>query len=157
MEIRPTGIVLHWWGGTSGGRGINTLVDVLNSRHLSVQLGTLQNGKTYQLTDTLDTRASHASCANSYAIGTEIEGGGNGTSSDMINDTAQFNAVVDSTALLMRKYHIPLNGPISPGGRAVVGVHSHKEVDALCDRTGKADVDDAYMYKVRAALRARGF
>lgn len=157
VKIHPSAIVLHWWGGRSGGRGINTLVDVLNSRRLSVQLGTLQNGKTYQLTDTLDTRAAHASCANSYAIGNEIEGGGNGTSSDMINNAAQFNAVVDTTAFLMRKYHIPLNGPVLAGGRGVVGVHSHKEIDAMCNRTGKVDVDNAYMKKVRAALRARGF
>ena len=57
----------------TGGRGINALVDVLNSRHLRVQLGTLQNGKVYQLTDTLDTRAAHVSCANVSAIGNEIE------------------------------------------------------------------------------------
>ncbi len=157
VKIHPTAIILHWWGGTSGGRGIDTLVDVLNSQHASVQLGTLKNGHTYQLTDTLDTRAAHASCANSWAIGNEIEGGANGTSSDMINNASQFNAVVDTSAFLMRKYHIPLNGPIYPDGKGVTGVHSHKEVDAKCNRVGKVDVDDAYMNKVRAALRARGF
>jgi N-acetylmuramoyl-L-alanine amidase len=157
-RIHPTGIVLHWWGGTSGGRGINALVDTLNRVGGSVQLGTLQDGRTYQLTNRYDFFAQQAACANISTIGNEIEGGGNGTSSDMINDVRQFNAVVDSTAYLMRKYNIPLNGPIYGDRNLVIGVHSHKEVDAKCPRgNGKIDVDDPYMNKVRAALRARGF
>lgn len=134
------------------------MVDTLNRAGGSVQVGTLQDGRTYQLTDTFDVFAQHASCANISAIGNEIEGGGNGTSADMINNTRQFNAVVDMTAFLMQKYKIPMNGPIYPDRNLVIGVHSHKEVDAKCPRgVGKVDVDDAYMTKVRAALRARGF
>lgn len=183
--IRPTAIVIHWWGGTSGGRGVNSLVGTLNAavscypygvgsncwlahppgepHHGSVQLATLQDGRTYQLTYTLDTRASHAACANDWAIGNEIEGGVNGTSADMINNAVQFKAVVDTTALLMTKFHIPLNGPLSRDGKSGIGVHSHKEVDANCRLAngvpgggGKVDVDDAYMQKLRNALRARG-
>ena len=153
-RIHPTAIVIHWWGGISSGRGVSSLVTVLNNavscypygvgsvcrlphppnepHHGSVQLAALQDGRTYQLTNTLDTRAAHAACANDWAIGIEIEGGVNGTSADMINNVAQFNAVVNTTAFLMDKYHIPLNGPLSWDGKRGVGVHSHKEVDVNC-------------------------
>jgi len=185
-RFHPTAIVIHWWGGTSGGEGIDSLVATLNAavscypygvgstcwlphplgepHHGSVQLGTLQDGRTFQLTSTLDTRASHAACANDWAIGDEVEGGTDGTSADMINNAAEFQAVVRSTAYLMRRFHIPLDGPLSPDGKSGIGVHSHKEVDVNCKladgspgRGGKADVDDVYLRKLKDALRAEGF
>ena len=82
----------------------------------------------------------------------------------MISNAVQFKAVVDTTAFLMTKFHIPLNGPLSRDSKSGIGVYSHKEVDANCKLAngvpgggGKVDVDDAYMQKLRNALRARGF
>ena len=160
--ITPTAIVLHWWGGTGG---IDSLIGTLQSRKLSVQIATTTDGKVHQLTATLDAKASHAKCANGWAIGNEIEGGaklqnqgGEVVALDLAENQVQFNAVVDITAKLMATYNIPIDGDISPNGTSGYGVHSHKEVDKFCSGggSGKSDVDDVYLKRVKDELRKRG-
>lgn len=153
-KIRPTAVVLHWWGGNAPqDQGIKFLYNVLESRGLSVQLGILKDGKTYQMTNSLTSRALHATCANDSAIGIEIEGmpedfGASGPT----KRPEQFKAVVATTKYLMEKYDIPLETKFS-GGK-FTGIYSHKEVDNLCPRpSGKPDVDDEYLAKVKDALK----
>lgn len=181
--IRPTAIVLHWWGYTAGGN-IRSLVDVLkgqtsyydpnitkaqydynvahgvNGHSLGVQVGITRGGGVYQLTPQLDSYAAHAACANDWAVGVEIEAAG---PADLRSDPAQFEAVVNTTADLMRRFAIPLNGLLAPDGRSGIGVHSHKEVDVNCQfadgvhsGNGKPDVDDDYLALVKATIRNRG-
>lgn len=151
MSNKPTAIVLHWWGGRSNGQGINFLTSVLNDRRLSVQLGITADGKTYQLTRTLDTVAYHATCVNSYAIGIEIEGlpsdfGAGGPA----DNPEKFNAVVATVKYLQDKYNIPTEAVYSSS--KVKGVTTHRDVDdKLCGGT-KPDVDKDYYRKVLEAL-----
>lgn len=146
--IQPTAIILHWWGGRGG---IDSLVNTLNSRGLSVQVGITQDGKIYQLTPQLNSYAQHAKCVNKYAIGIEIEGTG---ATDLDGNTQQYEAVVRAVKSLMQQYNIPADGPIqSPSSAGVIGIHSHKEVDAKCPGgSGKDDVHDEYLRKVRSAV-----
>jgi hypothetical protein len=181
--IQPTVIILHWWG-FAGTGGIRPLVDVLkgqtgyyepnltkaevefnaanmiNGHHLGVQVGILKDGEAYQLTPRLDSYAAHSACGNGYAIGIEIEASG---ADDLRGNPAQFDSVVTITADLMRRYHIPLDGPLAADGLSGVGVHSHKEVDLNCKYAdgsyagaGKDDVDDEYLAFVKAVIRQRG-
>jgi hypothetical protein len=163
--IKPTAIILHWWG---GGGGIDSLISTLNTRKLSVQIGTTTDGKVYQLTPQLNSHAEHAKCANTWAIGNEIEGGvvfgkdpagsGADVALDLANNDAQFKAVVGITSQLMKQYNIPLDGTIAPDGKSGSGVHSHKEVDPHCSgATSKIDVDDVYLKRVKDELRKQGF
>ncbi len=181
--IRPTAIVLHWWGYNAGG-DIRSLVDALrgqtgyydpnitkaqydlnvahgvNGHSLGVQVGITHGGGTFQLTPQLDSYAAHAACANDWSVGIEIEGAG---PSDLYGDAAQFEAVVTATADLMHRFGIPLDGGLAADGRSGVGVHSHKEVDVNCKfadgvyaGAGKIDVNDEYLAFVKAAIRQRG-
>lgn len=178
-RIRPTAIVLHWWASVSDSN-IDALISTLRGQisyydptitraqydenmrrgvgghELGVQFGVTQDGRAYQLTPWPDSYAAHAACANRWAIGIEIEGRG---ASDLASHPAQKEAVVRLVRALMRRYSIPVDGPLDPAGNWGVGVHSHKEVDARCrfaDGTpsggGKIDVDDAYLASVRQRL-----
>lgn len=182
-RIRPTAIVLHWWASTSGSR-ISALVAALRGQigyydpaitkaryyenmrtrtgghELGVQFGVTQDGRAYQLTPWPDSYAAHAACANRWAIGIEIEGRG---AADLASHPVQQDAVVRLVRALMARYSIPVDGPLDPGGNAGVGVHSHKQVDALCKfadgsstHGGKIDVDDAYLAAVKAQLGGAG-
>ncbi len=181
--IQPTAIVLHWWGYTADS-DIRSLVDVLkgqvgyydpnitraqydwNVAHgvgghtLGVQVGITRDGAVHQLTPLLNSYAAHAACADDWAIGIEIEASG---PADLDSDPAQFESVVRTTADLMARFHIPLDGLLAPDGRSGVGVHSHKEVDVNCRfadgvsaAVGKPDVDDQYLAFVKGAIRQRG-
>lgn len=158
--MKPTGIILHWWGGTGG---ISSLISTLKSRGLSVQIATTQDGLVHQLTSTIDTKASHAKCANGWAIGNEIEGGvktnvvgGQVIALDLAENDKQFQSVVNITEKLMALYNIPIDGEINSGGTSGSGVHSHKEVDKYCSNgSGKSDVDDIYLKRVKDELRKR--
>lgn len=156
-KIRPTAVILHWWGyNAEGNSGIQSLVNGLRGNPdcgaggCSVQLGILRDGKTYQLTNSLTSRALHATCANNFGIGIEIEGkpsdfGASGPE----KRPEQFKAVVSTVKYLMDKYNIPLEASLPKG------VHSHKEADKYCNSGyGKDDVDDAYLEKVKQALRS---
>ncbi len=147
--LQPTAIILHWWGFKGG---IDSLVSGLNSRGLSVQIGATLDGKLYQLTPQLNSYAQHAKCVNKYAIGIEIEGEG---PADLAGSQPQFNSVVSAVKTLMQKFSIPVDGVIqNPSSSGVVGVHSHKEVDALCPTgSGKDDVDDTYLQRVKDAVK----
>lgn len=163
--IKPTALILHWWG---GGGGIDSLISTLNTRKLSVQIATTADGKVYQLTPQLNSFAEHAKCANDWAIGNEIEGGvnfgpdpggsGKTVALDLAGNNVQFQAVVKITGQLMKQFNIPLEGEIAQNGSTGVGVHSHKEVDTFCSNgSGKADVDDVYLKRVKDELRKQGF
>lgn len=163
--ITPTAIVLHWWGGTGG---IDSLISTLQTRNLSVQIGTTADGKVYQLMPQLNSFGEHAKCANSWAIGNEIEGGasfgpdpggsGQQVALDLAGNDIQFQAVVKITGQLMKQFNIPLDGDIAPDGSSGTGVHSHKEVDKFCATpSGKQDVDDVYLKRVKDELRKQGF
>ncbi len=163
-RIKPTAIVLHWWGGNAPeGQGVRFLINALRgnascgSAGCSVQLGILKDGKTYQLTNSLTSRALHAVCANDYAIGIEIEGGPSDFGAQgPTRRPEQFQAVVATTKYLMERFDIPLEGVVkSPASNGAEGVHSHEEIDRNCPSgSGKTDVDDAYLRKVKDALRS---
>jgi hypothetical protein len=165
-SITPKGITLHWWGGTSGGRGINALEDALRGNTTcgdggcSVQVGITADGKVYQMTNSLTDLTYHAAGANNTTIGIEIEGVGKTTGSDadfglagIKNYPAKFNAVVNTVKFLVKKYNIPLNGHVVCGD--VIGVHPHKAYNA-CPLDGKpqdkTDIDDAYFNAVMKAV-----
>lgn len=162
-KIRPTAIILHWWGfNAAGNTGIQHLVNGLKGNRdcgpsgCSVQLGILRDGKTYQLTNSLTSRALHAVCANEYAIGIEIEGtDSNFGATGPEKRPEQFKAVVATVKYLMEKYDIPLESTVqNPSSRGAKGVVSHKQIDARCPSgSGKPDVDDAYLQKVKEAIK----
>ena len=162
-KIRPTAIVLHWWSNNApDNTGIQSLVNGLRGNDscgaagCTVQLGILRDGKTYQLTNSLNSRAIHAVCANDYAIGIEMEGGPDNFGADGPEKRPeQFKAAVATVKYLMEKYNIPLESSIqNPSSGGAKGVVSHKQIDAKCpDGSGKDDVDDAYLEKVKQALK----
>lgn len=159
--IKPTGIVIHWWGSNSGGQGIKALARGLAGNTscpggCSVQLGILKDGKTYQMTSQLNSRAIHATCANDSTIGIEMEGvpadfGASGPT----KRPQEFQAVVATVKFLMDKYQIPLKGEASKNS-GFTGVYSHKQVDAICGQGVKSDVDNEYLAAVIKALQEGG-
>lgn len=177
--IKPTAIVLHWWAGWGGGHDIGRLVSDAKSNistynpelkstdkhppvgHVTVQVGVTGDGKAYQLTPTLDTFARHAKCANTWAIGIEIEGFGPGDSHghNIGDNKTQFNGVVAVVKELMAKYNIKAESVVADDGRSGRGIVSHKKVDKQCKwadnvyaGSGKDDVDDAYLGRVLTAV-----
>jgi hypothetical protein len=177
QTIKPTAIVLHWWDGWGGGDNINALVNGANSNystynpalkstdrhpsvgHTTVQIGITGNGTVYQLTPSLNSFARHAKCANTWAIGIEIEGYGPGHSHYIGNDQTQLNSVVATVKTLMSRYHIPAKSVVASDGRSGQGIVSHKMVDQRCKwadnkpaGTGKEDVDDQYLHRVLQAV-----
>lgn len=153
-KIDPKGITLHWWGGNSGGRGINSLADTLRSRGLSVQIGITAEGKIYQMTNDLLDYTSHATGGNTTTFGIEIEG----VPEDFGKAGAtkypeKFNAVVATVKYLVSKYNIPLDGPPTCGD--VVGVHPHKAYNSCPGAEAKSDVDDEYFNAVMKAVRGQ--
>lgn len=162
--IKPTAIVLHWWSNNApDNMGIQSLVNGLKGNPYcpggcSVQLGILRDGRTYQLTNSLTSRAAHAFCANSYAIGIENEGGPQDFGADgPTRRPEQFKAIVSTVKYLMDKYDIPLESTIKdPSSQGAKGVVSHKQISAKCDshRGESDDVDDAYLEKVKQAIRS---
>lgn len=171
--IKPTAIVLHWWGGWGGGHNIDRLVRDANANssnydpkkkstddrpivgHVTVQIGITGDGKAYQLTPKLNTFARHAKCANQWAVGIEIEGNGPGSEHYIGDNKTQFNSVVTVVRQLMRIYGIKPVSVVADDGRSGRGIVSHKMVDATCRWAdgkhageGKDDVDDAYLKSV---------
>ncbi len=177
-KIKPTAIVLHWWAGWENGKNIDRLVkDAENNKstynpdakstdehpvvgHVTVQVGVTGDGKAYQLTPTLDTFARHAKCANTWAIGVEIEGDGPGSDHYVGDNEKQFKGVVAVVKELMAKYNIKPESVVADDGRSGRGVVSHKQVDAKCKwadnkpaGSGKTDVDDKYLKRVLKAVK----
>lgn len=183
--IKPTAIVLHWWAAyNGGGNAIATLIKGAESNkstynpnapykadnpvvgHVTVQLGVTAKGKAFQLTPRLDSFARHAKCANTWAIGVEIEGFGPGHKHYIGNNKKQFDVVVKVVRELMAKFDIPAESVIAPDGTSGRGIVSHAQVDKRCRwanangtpgkgakaGTGKADVDTAYLNCVFAAV-----
>lgn len=172
QKIKPTGIVLHWWG-YENGSNIDAFATSLHqqrtkfdpraktqaqalamanagtSGQLAVQVAVSKNGVAYQLTPTLDTFARHAKCANKWAIGIEIEGAG----PNIINNKAQRAKVIAVVKELQAKFGIPTKGVVAADGKSGSGVLSHKQVDVEGCRwasgetmaEGKPDVDDNYL------------
>jgi hypothetical protein len=123
-------------------------------------VGITHGGGVYQLTPNLNSYAAHAACGNPYSIGIEIEGY---DGVELRTDAAEFDAVVRTTADLMQRYHIPLDGPLAADGNSGVGAHSQKEIDSNCKYAdgqyagaGKDDVDDQYLALVKYEIRRRG-
>ena len=179
QTIKPTAIILHWWGGWSGKNNIDRLVHDANNNisyynpelkstdhhpsvgHTSVQVGVTGDGKAYQLTSQLDSFARHAKCANSWAIGIEIEGSGPNSGHYIGSNQVQFDGVVATVRELQHKFNIPTESVVADDGRSGSGVLSHAMVDVKCRwadgkpaGSGKTDVDDAYLQRVIAALQA---
>ncbi|HKX23788.1 MAG TPA: N-acetylmuramoyl-L-alanine amidase [Candidatus Saccharimonadales bacterium] len=176
--IKPTAIVLHWWAGWDNGHNIDRLVkDAKNNKstynpdlkksdphpvvgHVTVQVGVTADGKAYQLTPQLNTFARHAKCANSWAIGIEIEGSEPGSGHYIGDNQTQFKGVVAVVKELMAKYDIKPESVVADDGRSGRGIVSHKQVDAKCKWAdnkpagdGKTDVDDAYLDRVLAKVK----
>lgn len=178
-KIKPTAIILHWWGYENGSNidtfakslhGVRTKFDPrANSKaqaeemaragtsgRLAVQVAVGKNGVAYQLTPTLDTFARHAKCANQWAVGVEIEGDG----PSIINNKAQRAKVIAVVKELQAKFDIPTKGVVAADGKSGSGVLSHKQVDVEGCRwpngdtmaEGKPDVDDNYLDYVLAHL-----
>ena len=160
-KIKPTGVVLHWWSTDSGGEGIKYLYNIFRQSEgrrdcgpagCSSQLAILQNGKTYQMTRSLTSRAIHATCANDSTIGIEIEGGPSDFgSSGPSKNPKQFEAVVATVKYLMDKYDIPLEKKYE--NETFTGIYSHKQVDRICQTGSKPDVDDEYYQLVIDKLK----
>lgn len=175
--IKPTAIVLHWWADWGNGHDIGRLVSDSegnisqynpdlkstdkhpNVGHVTEQVGVTGDGKAYQLTPELNTFARHAKCANSWAIGIEIEGSGPGSGHYVGDNKTQFEGVVAVTKELMAKFDIKAESVVADDGRSGRGIVSHKMVDAQCQwaddkpaGSGKTDVDDGYLKRVLAAV-----
>lgn len=160
-QITPKGITLHWWGDSTHGQDINTLVSALRGNPscgdggCSVQLGITADGQVYQMTNSLTDLTSHAAGGNHTTIGIEI----GGTDSDfgaagIKKYPAKFNAVVNTIKYLVKKYNIPLDGPVICGD--VSGIHPHKAYNK-CPLNGapqnKTDIDDVYFNAVMQKVR----
>jgi hypothetical protein len=175
--IKPTAIVLHWWADWGGGHDIGRLVSDSEHNislynpglkstdkhpsvgHVTEQVGVTGDGKAYQLTPELNTFARHAKCANSWAIGIEIEGSGPGSKHNIGDNKTQFEGVAAAVKELMSKYDIKAESVVGDDGRSGSGIVSHKMVDAKCKwadnrpaGSGKTDVDDGYLKRVLAAV-----
>lgn len=147
--IKPTCIVLHWWGEPINNQGISFLYRLLKKRQLSVQFAVLANGDIFQLSPRPDTFCKHAKCANSSSIGIEIEGFG---SDDLDNNEIQFNAVLDLTWWITEEYKIEKDFQVENIGSKIrfYGIASHKQIDIYCpDSNGKDDVHDEYIKRIK--------
>lgn len=175
--IKPTAIVLHWWALDGGGdidklvRGAegnrSTFNSELNSTdphpevgHVTVQVGVTKDGKSYQLTPKLNSFARHATCANRWAIGIEIEGSEPGSGVYIGDNQKQFEGVVAAVRQLMDEFDIPAESVVNDRAKSGRGIVSHKMVDAKCTwkdgkpaGSGKSDVDDKYLKRVIDAVR----
>lgn len=177
--IKPTAILLHWTAGYNGGpdaikafvRGaegnMSTYNPALKSTdkhpevgHVTVQVAVMGNAKAYQLTPELHSFARHAKCGNKWAIGIEIEGSEPGSGHYIGDNKPQFDTVVAVVKELMTKYNIKAEGVVANDGRSGRGIVSHKQVDAECQwadgeyaGSGKPDVDDEYLSRVKAAVK----
>jgi hypothetical protein len=175
--IKPTAIVLHWWADWGNGHDIDRLVNDSkgnlstynpelkstakhpNVGHVSEQVGVTGDGKAYQLTPELNTFARHAKCANSWAIGIEIEGSGPGSEHYIGDNKTQLNGVIAAVKELMAKFDIKAESVVAEDGRSGSGIVSHKMVDVHCQwadhkpaGSGKTDVDDGYLKRVLTAV-----
>lgn len=157
-KITPKGITLHWWGDSTHGQNINTLVSALRGNAscgaggCSVQVGITADGKVYQMTNSLTDLTYHAIGANETTIGIEI----GGTSTDfgkagMEKYPAKFNAVVSTVKYLVNKYNIPLDGKVVCGN--VSGIHPHTAYNSCPNATQKSDIDDYYFNAVMQKVR----
>ena len=148
--IKPTAIILHWWGEESGTEGIEWLCRTLQTRQLSVQFAVLKDGQIYQLSPTADTYCRHAKCANSSSIGIEIEGK---NAADLDANEVQFKSVLKLVQFLKKQYSISSRFAVVKERDCLrfFGIASHKQVDGYCpDASGKIDVHDEYVSRVRA-------
>ncbi len=175
--ITPTAIVLHWTDSWGNGKNISRTIDDANSNktdydptkkstdkrpilgHVTVQIGVTGDGKAYQLTPKLNSFARHAKCANWWAIGIEIQGGGPGTKHYIGDNKKQFGTVVAVVKLLMATYHIKAETFVADDGKSGRGIVSHKLVDTKCQWAdgkpageGKSDVDNGYLKRVITAV-----
>lgn len=142
-------IVLHWTAGPST-QSVEEFINVMNGRGLSVQYFVAGSGTVYALTPTPDTLAFHAKDANSSCIGMEIAGLG---ADDLLGNDTQFQAVVGLVTQLMSQFNVPRDGDPSK----FTGVTSHHLVDKYVSQpSGKVDVGDEYLAKVKAELPASG-
>ncbi len=157
-QITPKGITLHWWGSDSGGQGIQFLVNALRGNTscgaggCSVQIGITDDGKVYQMTNSLTDLTSHAIGGNQTTIGIEIEGGpADFGSAGVTKYPDKFNAVVATVKYLVSKYNIPLDGAVVCGD--VSGIHPHKAYNDCPGALHKDDIDDAYFNAVMQKVR----
>lgn len=150
--ITPTGVVLHWTGG-SPSQSVEGFISGISGRGLSVQLYIDGSGNVYQLVDDLATHTSHASGANSKTIGIEIAAGsGNSveTAEQEINSNeTQKQAVATTVAYLVQQY----NMEIDPNVSEYKGILSHH----LVDPGRKSDVGDTYHQEIVDAVKSGGF
>ncbi len=157
-QITPKGITLHWWGSDSGGQGIQYLVNALRNNDscgvggCSVQIGITDDGKVYQMTNSLTDLTYHAIGGNQTTIGVEIEGGPSDFgSAGVAKYPDKFNAVVATIKYLVSKYNISLDGAVVCGD--VSGVHPHKAYNDCPGALHKDDIDDAYFNAVMQKVR----
>jgi len=150
-KITPTGIVLHWTGG-SPNQSVESFIAGISGRGLSVQLYIDGSGNVYQLVDTLDTHTSHAGNANSKTIGIEIAAGSDGTvatSEREINDNAvQKQAVVSTVMYIMQTFNIGSETDVV----GLKGILSHH----LLDPGRKSDVGDRYLADIVSTIKNGG-
>jgi N-acetylmuramoyl-L-alanine amidase len=148
--ITPTAIVLHWWEEPIGRGDIELLEELWEERGLASQFAVLADGTIYQLTPHANSFGRHAKCANSSAIGIEIQGMG---SDDLDGNTVQFQAVIALTRFLKQKFSIQtefkVEGLEQNETMRFYGVTSHRIVDIYCSNaSGKQDVHDEYLARV---------
>lgn len=153
QTIEPTAVVLHWTGGNSDS-SVGGFVDAIRGNPAcgaagcSVQLFADGRGKTFQLTQPLNSYTEHATGINDKAIGIEIAGRGE---EDLLKNEEQFKAVVAAVVFLCQKYNIP----VEPNVEGKKGILGHFETDQASygGKSGKSDPGAEYLEKVRSAVK----
>lgn len=150
--IQPTGVVLHWTGG-SPNTTVEDFISVIGGRGLSVQLYIDGSGTVYQLVDDLATLTAHAANANSKTIGIEIAAGSDGTvetaEQEINNNPVQATAVAKTVSYIIQKYGMETDTNVGE----LKGILSHH----LISPGRKSDVGDTYLNKIIEAVKNGGF
>lgn len=152
QPIQPTGVVLHWTGG-SPNTSVEDFISIIGGRGLSVQLYIDGSGNVYQLVDDLATLTAHAANANSKTIGIEIAAGSDGTvetaAQEINNNPIQAAAVAKTVAYIIDKYGMEIDTNVGE----LKGVLSHH----LISPGRKSDVGDEYLNKIIEAVKSGNF
>lgn len=151
-RVKPTAIVLHWWG-PFWPLGMKWFLFVMRKKDVSVQFAVMKDGLVYQFVKSADVLCHHARCANQTSIGIEIQGWG---SRNLSKNNNQFTQVVALINKLRKDYNIESSFYIKKSNQLeFFGVTSHKVIDTYCYPKRffkKRDVSDEYLSIVLKAI-----
>lgn len=152
--IDPTGIVLHWTGG-SPSQSVEDFVAGIGGRRddacpdgCSVQFYVDGSGSVYQLVDPINTLTAHAAGANDCCIGIEIAGTG---AIDLLGNNTQKTNVARLVHYIAQLFSIPTSAEaVDVDSR--IGILSHHLISP--DR--KQDVGDEYHQEIITLVNSSG-